>query len=325
MEDSGEHRFYDAAARCSPDPHWADSAHLIDAAVRGLADGLDSPSLRDLAGAPRSVQVGELRSLLLDALDELSIPRPDSASPGQTVVDDGTTYARLATDVLRLEIAPVREGARGFEILIHVNDLEITSAGAGMGMPPFRLLVPTNRLVANADPRREVVASCTCGEPGCGSTEARITRDGNVVHWEWYVDVPMGNGVSFDARAYDAEVDRIAADQSWQRPADAVSRRVLEEVDRDALARAGLELSWAAEDFRDARTFLVSLYARDDGFQVFLRFRLDGRSTEQVADEVLRTLQRSPSRWHATYHSMQVGRRGRPPMAGRRWRSEDPW
>lgn len=325
MEDSREQRFYDAAARCSPDPHWADPDHLIDVAVRGLTDGLDSPSLRELAGAPRTARVGELRSLLLGALDELSIPRPDSSVPGQRIVDDHTTYSRLPTDVLRLEIMPIRNDGRGFEVLIHVNDEEITTAGAGMGMPPFRLLVPTNRLAASTDPRREVVASCTCGEPGCGSTEARITRAGNAVHWEWYVDVPMGHGVSFEAAAYDAEVERIAADQSWQRPVDAVTRRVLDEVDRDVLAGVGLELSWAAEDFRDPRSFLVALLARDAGFQVFLRFGLDGRSTDQVADEVLHTLRRPPGKWHASYHSMQVGRRGRPPMAGWRWRSEDPW
>ena len=171
------------------------------------------------------------------------------------------------TDTLRLEIV---DGESGFEVRVYVNDAEISAAGAGMGMHPFDLLVPSNQLIATDDPRRVVVARCECGEPGCGSTEALITRVGGVVRWEWFVDVPLDRGVSFDAAQYDAEVERIGNDRSWQRPVDTVSRLVIEGVDRERLAPGGLELSWAGTDHRDPRKLLVALHAKDELFQVFL-------------------------------------------------------
>jgi len=300
------------------DPHWADTDRPIEAATQALVDGLDSPALRELAGEVRSARSGPIRRLLLDALEQLGIPLPDPTSAGQRV--SGTSYARLPTDRLRLDIT---SGDEGFEVLIHVNELEITQAGAGMGMHPFDLFVPANRLVATTGPQRVIVARCSCGETGCGSTEARIVRDDGVVHWDWSVDVPLGHGVSFDAAAYDAEVERIGADRSWQRPADTVVRLVLEGADREFLAAAGLRLSWAAQDHRDPQQFLVALVAGAENFQVFLRFPM--KEPERLADEVLQTLRQPPKRWRATFRSSVVGRRGRPSMAGRRWRSEDAW
>ena len=320
MEYSLEQRFYDAAAR-----RTSDATSLIDAATRFLAEGLDSPALRELAGEPRSTRSRELGALMQTSMSELSIPRPVRDSPGQRVIQGGTTYARLPTDEVRFEIVPARELERSYEVLVYVNGFEITEAGAGMGMHPFDLIVPTNQLVATAEPRRVLVARCTCGEPGCGSTEALITRDGGVVHWEWYVDVPLDHGVSFDAAAYDAAIEQLAADRSWQRPVDTTSRLVLEDVDRDMLRSAGLELSWASADHSDPDKFLVALFAPAEKFQVFLRFPLRGRSPEEVADKVVQTLRARPSSWSATYHSLLVGKRGRPSMAGRRWRSEDAW
>ncbi|WP_133784270.1 hypothetical protein [Kribbella sp. VKM Ac-2571] len=317
METSPAERLYDAAARCSADPYWANSTRLIETATQALVDGLDSPGLRELAAASHSARIRKLRRLLLDALDELSIPRPE-ASPGQHV--SGTRYARLPTDTLRFEIKP------SGEVLIYVNDLEITEAGAGMGMHPFNLFVPSNQLVATAEPRHVVVARCTCGESGCGSTEARITRIGSVVHWDWYVDPPLGHGMSFEAAQYDAEVERIGNDRSWQRPVDSVTRLVIEAVDRERwFIPGGLELSWAGVDHRDPQQFLVALFVKDEQFQVFLRFPIGDQAPEQLADDVLRTLRQPPRTWRATFHSLTVGRRGRPSMAGWRWRSEDPW
>jgi hypothetical protein len=241
------------------------------------------------------------------------------------VTQGGTTYARLPTDEVRFEIVPARELERSYEVLVYVNGFEMTEAGAGMGMHPFDLVVPTNQLVATVEPRRVLVARCTCGEPGCGSTEALITRDDGVVHWDWYVDVPFDHGVSFDAATYDAAIEQLAADRSWQRPVDTVSRLVLEDMDRDLLGAAGLELSWAAVDHRDPDKFLVALFTPTEKFQVFLRFQLRRRSPEEVADEVIRRLRTPPRSWSATFHSLVVGKRGRPSMAGWRWRSEDAW
>jgi len=313
-------RLYDAAARWLSEPR-SSPKHLIDVAVGCLVDDLDAPSLRILAGASASDTWRELEPVLIDTLDELAIPRPDPRSPGQKIAVGGVDYARLPTDALRLDIVPVRSGEKGFEVLVYVDELEITSHGAGMGVAPFDLFVPTNQLVATTEPREVVVARCECGEAGCDSTQARIVRDGGVVHWDWSIDVPLPHGVTFPADQYDAEVARIADDRSWQGPADAITRLVLERVDRAALAVHGFELSWAAEDYQDATRFQVALFTRDEGFQVFLRFPIPGRSAEQVADDVVTALARPPKKWRATFRPTQVGARGRPAAAGWRWRS----
>ncbi|WP_427887551.1 hypothetical protein ACQHIV_31830 [Kribbella sp. GL6] len=288
MDTSPEQRLYDAAAR---------GDDLAAAAADAIADGLDAPSLRALTAAPASTR--RRGGLLIAALHELGIPRPDPRVPGQVI--DGTPYARLPTDTLRLEIV---DGELGPEVLVRINNLNIAEPLDGMGMHPFDLLVPCNRL---AELSRVVVGRCGCGEPGCGSTEAQISRTDGVVHWDWFGDAPLDHGVSFDATRYHAEVGRL----NWQPPP----------IDNGLdLTPAGLELTWAGADYRDPQKFLVALNAKDERFQIFLRFPIDIDS-----DDVRRTLRRPPRTWRATYSSLVVGRRGRPSMAGWRWRSEDAW
>lgn len=60
----------------------------------------------------------------------------------------------------------------------------------------------------------------------------------------------------------------------------------------------------------------------DTKFQVFLRVNTAGKSPDVVAAEVLALLQRSPSKWTATYHSIQPKVTSRPTMAGWRWKRE---
>ncbi len=67
------------------------------------------------------------------------------------------------------------------------------------------------RLIATEEPRRICIARCSCGEYGCGSTDVTIVRDGEVVHWDWHVEVPVPHGITFDAETYDREVARIGA------------------------------------------------------------------------------------------------------------------
>jgi hypothetical protein len=62
----------------------------------------------------------------------------------------------------------------GFQVQVFVNGAEMTSAWAGLGMDPYDLLVPSNRLVATVEPRTAGIARCSCGVYGCGSTDVTI-------------------------------------------------------------------------------------------------------------------------------------------------------
>lgn len=102
-------------------------------------------------------------------------------------------------DILRLEVAP--EQTNGFQVLVHVNDVEMTSAGAGIGRDPIELLLPHNLFVATEEPHTLIVATCECGEYGCGRTDVTIVREAGTVRWTWSVERPATTDAVFDAEA----------------------------------------------------------------------------------------------------------------------------
>lgn len=320
-ETSAEQRLYDAASRWSDSPGF-DTKDLIDGAVQALVDDLDSPSLRELAGASPSDRTDEIQSLLDATLDELNIPRPGGVDPWKRIMSGGRIFSRLPKESIRFEVASAGHDVSGHQLLVFVDGVEMTSKGAGMGMDPFDVLIPRNRLVATQEPHRVPIARCECGEYGCGSTDVNIVRDGDVIHWDWLIDVPMRHGVTFNADQYDAEVARIGSDRTWERPQDTTARLVLVGADRDRLAKQGLRVCWAASDYRDPSQFVVSFMTTDNQFQVFLRVDRGGKSPDVVAADVLALLQKAPSRWPATFHSIQPKVTSRPTMAGWRWKRE---
>lgn len=97
----------------------------------------------------------------------------------------------------------------GCQLLVFVDGVEMTSEGAGAGMPPSDLLVPENLLEALEVPRRITIARCTCGETGCDSTDVTITQDGDVVHWDWPIATFVTRRITFSRDQYDSEVERI--------------------------------------------------------------------------------------------------------------------
>jgi len=201
-------------------------------------------------------------------------------------------------DRLRLAITELPPDAgRGWQVEIHVNGVEVTSAGAGLGMDPYDVLVPTNRFAAATEPVTIPAARCTCGEYGCGSTDVTIVRDGDVVRWDWQGEVPMDRRLTFAADAYRHEVDRIAADHGWETPDRTAGRLVLESVDPARLPE-GIELHWVAADWADPRSFQVSLM--DRGRQLILGFDWADRTPAELAAEIRRTLLEVPRRdWRA--------------------------
>jgi hypothetical protein len=225
---------------------------------------------------------------------------------------------------IRFAVVPVSvEAEDGFEVQVFVDDVEMTSRGAGLGMSPFSLLVPENRLVATTESRVVPIARCTCGTYGCGVTDVRIQREGSVVHWEWLHETPVDHGTTFDAAAYDAEVARIGTDHAWERPQDTAQRLILTGVDRARLAGDGLTLRFAEPVFDDPSTYRIVLQTIDSTHQVFLRFPLRGRSPLDVVDEALEMLRTPPANWPATFSPMRATMTDPPNVAGPNWLRED--
>lgn len=241
IESSAERRLYDALERWDANPRY----DVIRIACNALVDGLDSPSLRDLAGASVHDSVPEIRELVTKSLEELGIPYPGPLPPGFVMTARGIER-RPEIDILRLAVTPeTAPGGEGFQVEVYVNEIEMTSAGAGLGMDPFDLLIPVNRLAGEGT---IPIARCDCGVYGCGVTDVTITREGEWVHWDWLVETPMDRGVSFAAAQYDAEVARMAADHTWETPERTAARR---RICLQSLARGAVTPSLIAGESQD--------------------------------------------------------------------------
>lgn len=136
-------------------------------------------------------------------------------------------------------VATPDDAGGGFQVEVYVNGTEMTSVGAGLGMDPYDVFIPTNRLLTTPEPHTVPIARCSCGVYGCGSTDVVIIGDGDMVHWDWLIEVPMARGVSFAADLYCAEVERVVGDRSWETAERTAGRLVLTHLDREALLSQG--------------------------------------------------------------------------------------
>lgn len=203
-------------------------------------------------------------------------------------------------DRLRLVIVPTRHA--GFEIQVFVNDVEMTALGAGMGMDPYELIVPAGRMAGGPEPVALPIAQCGCGTYECGSTDVVVTRDGDVVHWDWKEEVPMERRVTFAAREYDEEVLRLESDHEWETTSRRVGRLVLTALlDRDL--PEGCSVDWLGTSFRDATSYTVCLIF--ETYQVFVQRPWGSMTAEEIAEDIVHVLTQSvPASWPASWHSM---------------------
>jgi hypothetical protein len=227
-----------------------------------------------------------------------------------------------AVDSLHVRVTPALAAAGGeFQVEVHVNGVEMTAAGAGLGMDPYDVLVPVNRLVAVSQPHTMPIARCECGVYGCGATDVTITRDGDVVRWDWSIEAPMNRSVSFAADEYDCEIARVAADHSWETPVRTAGRLVLTDMDRERLLAHGLRPTWVADDHRDSAMFWVTLN-NEDNYQVYVKTPWHDRGPEDLAHEVCATLALPPSEWHASWHPINPRLTEPPRIAGPSWQRQ---
>lgn len=319
-----EKRLFDTVARWRPE-HGGGHDEVIDAACAALGEGIDSPSLRELAGASPGDSHFDLQRLVERTFEELGIAMPGTLRQGQLIGQGGVVERRPGSDSLRLEVVPAPESVGGFELQVFVNEVEMTSAAAGLGMDPYDVFVPANKLAATQEPHIAPIARCECGVYGCGTTDVQIVRDGDLVHWDWLHETPMNRGVSFPADQYDAEMARLMSSYSWETPDRRAGRLILASVDNAKLARNGLTLSWVSNSHGDSTQFRAALFA-GEAYQVLVDVPWDGRSPEELARVVVETLESDPREWTAEWLPTRQGLEDPPRMAGpdwRRWR--DPY
>lgn len=211
------------------------------------------------------------------------------------------------------------EPVGGFQVQVFVNRTEVTSRAAGLGMDPFDLLFPDNRLIATNAGHVAAIARCSCGEYEADATDVRIVREGSRVRWEWLRRAPMKRPVSFVAAEYDAEIDRVTSDFSWEPAGREVARLVLGALERELLATSGLIPTHAGDAYDDPTQFEITFSTVAEEYQVFLRIPWQGRTPDELAKAVLDQLAQPPQAWEATYHPTSRHLTGPPRLAGPRW------
>ncbi|MFC0435214.1 hypothetical protein [Kutzneria buriramensis] len=223
----------------------------------------------------------------------------------------------MTLDTLSLSVAPWPEGP-WFQLLLHVNDVDLIAAAKVRGMKPHEMLLPVNRLAATPEPHTVHIARCpACGDADCCDTDVTITRDGDVVHWDWARAKLMDRRVSFPSADYDAEIARVAADDSWETPALRAARQV--RIDSHPyLEPLGLEFENIVER---TKAGIFDFTLTNGVYQVVMEVPWQDRSPSELAAAVREMLALPSQQWDATWSPTRWELRDTPPLfAGSGWR-----
>lgn len=211
-ETTAEHDLYEIAALWWNRPR--DLPQLVDAACVALVAGLDSDALAELAGVSTVESVVTIRDLVGQVFDQLGLAWPPSSD---TLA--GFRYGRPVDHQSTLQLSIERVDTEWFVaepmVIIRIDGENWTARAGRSGIHPDDLFLPVNQLAAGESAIVRISESNECGVLGCGGVSIRVTLDGSRVVWEWLDNGAITWRHAFDARAYDAEVARVAADRSW--------------------------------------------------------------------------------------------------------------
>jgi hypothetical protein len=188
---------------------------------------------------------------------------------------------------------------------------------SSIGLDPSDILVDPSLLLP-PDSAECPIGRCDCGVIGYGDVRVRIELDQHVIRWS-AIHGPR-TPVCFAIESYRDEVRRALSDRTWETPERTAARVVSEQVDREALARLGLEFSWASGRVEEG-VMTVALWLRPGPYQLLVHspwFQSAGPAVNAAA--VVDTLSRSPSSWGNVVWLPQAEGLTRPSIAGFGWR-----
>src|SRR3990172_11354240 len=152
-----------------------------------------------------------------------------------------------------------------------------------IGLHPADVLL-ADRLLPDDGQKQVTIARCECGEVGCGSVSAVLSRRAGSVLWR----IQTGHddvAVSFEAAAYEREVRRALADTSWETPDRTAARLLAPLVDREALTPYHLTFCWSSGRIR-ANTFSASLLLQPGPFQLLVHLPWRDASPTEIAQSM---------------------------------------
>ncbi|WP_405991761.1 hypothetical protein [Streptomyces sp. NBC_00986] len=219
-------------------------------------------------------------------------------------------------------------------LLIDGRPLVPEAFGKGSANSPEYLL-DSGRLRAATEPREVQLAEAYCTEGCCGALHVTIHREGDQVVWRDWRRPPARQPRAelpeyrFDARDYDAEIERAENDRSWSWPARNTARLIAAGLrgQPDLLTRWDGQVGWIGTDFHDQDSAMVSFtywpglaagQQDKDGpwLQFIWRLPDDGTPPEKQASTALRQLaERDPK----AYAQVRGGSRSHAEALGFPW------
>lgn len=157
---------------------------------------------------------------------------------------------------LALQVVTPEPAQRGAAVevrpIIDGEDILATAFEEGPAEDPRRLLRPSSPLMPSREPKEIRLAEADCTEGCCGAVYVTITREDATVVWNGWRNPDDGEldlpSYRFDARQYEAEVQRAVADHSWEWPARTIARLLEEGLRQEPqwLDRWECELAWVS-------------------------------------------------------------------------------
>lgn len=96
------------------------------------------------------------------------------------------------------------------------------------------------------------IGRCECGCVGCGDTYVKVLRSQDKVEWSFSSGAET---IEFDRVEYDREIERAAADFSWETP-DRTVERLVSNLDYSSCEKLGLRFEFASARIKNDKVIL---------------------------------------------------------------------
>ena len=182
------------------------------------------------------------------------------------------------------------------------------------GFDPDDILGSDSPLIPVAPAARIAVRLCSCGIAGCGviAPLIAVTDGGGIVEWSDFNDytgvfnTPVATvepapddatpwnlpPLRFNRAQYVEEIQRAAADRSWETPRRATARLIRSDLVRRGLSVPGAHLDWVAprEDRGYEFSFTTNASSWRDFRQILLRLESVHPKPSDAARDIVRQL-----------------------------------
>lgn len=179
-----------------------------------------------------------------------------------------SVFYKIVMNHIRFDIVPNSE-TNDHEVRIFVDGADWFDVDQ-MGMDPPELFTQ----LAECNSGQLLVGRCSCGVVGCGDVIVYVSRDAELVKWQ----VTKTKALNFDRVDYDAKIEKLLNDNSWEN----INRRVERLVTKQFIetkTEDDLSFDWASARIH---ANIIHLSYSKGSEQRLLEINWDGETAESA-------------------------------------------